>query len=156
MQRRLFIASMGATIALPAAAHHGWSSFDDTRPLYVEGRAATVKWSNPHVELMLDLPDQSVLPADLAQRNVPAQSAAVDAKGVLGKTKLPTRKDKRWEVELAPLARMDAWKIPEIKSGQPLAVIGYTFKEEKGSPILRAEYLWTEDKVYALRSSPVS
>ena len=41
---------------------------------------------------------------------------------------------------------MNAWKIAEIKGGQSLAVLGFTFKDEKGSAILRAEFLRLDGK----------
>jgi hypothetical protein len=50
---------------------------------------------------------------------------------------------------------VQAWAIPEIKVGTPLAVLGFTFAGEKGEAILRVEYLWLGGKTYALRSSPV-
>lgn len=147
-----------AASALPASfsahAHHGWSSFDLDRPIYLEGKAAQVKWQNPHAELKLELASGLKLPADLATRSIPAQTANVDAPALLKKASLPKRTDKVWEIELAPLTRMDAWKVPEIKNGQQLALLGFTFKDEKGSAILRAEFLWLDGKAYALRSSP--
>lgn len=155
MQRRLVLASPLA-LCLPAAfAHHGWSSFDQGRPLYLEGKAGKVSWSNPHAEVMLDLPADLKLPADLATRALPAQSAGIDGPALLKATQLPTRKDRRWEIELAPISRMEAWKVPEIKVGDSIAVIGFTFGGEKGEAILRAEYLFAGGKVYGLRSSPV-
>ncbi len=155
MQRRqILIWAAGGLGTGQALAHHGWSSFDDTRPIFLEGKAATVKWANPHVELMLDVSPSLALPNDLAQRTVPAQTAPVNGPAMLAKASLPTRKDKRWEIEFAPLTRMDAWKVPEIKPGQTLSVVGYTFKDEKGTATLRVEYLWLDGKVYALRSSP--
>jgi hypothetical protein len=107
MQRRLFIAApLG--LALPAWAHHGWSSFDQTRPLYLEGKAAMVAWRNPHAELQLELPADGVrLPADLAARSLPAQTAPVDGAALLKAAQLPARKDRRWEVALAPLSRIN-------------------------------------------------
>lgn len=30
------------------AAHHGWSSYDQTRPLTVDGTIKTSRWANPH------------------------------------------------------------------------------------------------------------
>jgi Family of unknown function (DUF6152) len=147
-----------ATTALPASlvaqAHHGWSSFDLDRPIYLEGKAAKVKWQNPHTELMLELSPGLKIPTDLASRSIPAQTAPVDAPALLQKAQLPKRADKAWEIELAPLFRMEAWKVPEIKPGQPVAVLGFTFKDEKGSAILRAEFLWLDGKTYALRSAP--
>jgi hypothetical protein len=151
MQRRLFLA---AAVSTPVLAHHGWSSFDADRPIYLEGRAAKVSWRNPHAEIELELASPLALPTDLAKRPVPAQSASIDGPGILAKTVLPTRSDKRWELELAPLTRLEAWKVAEIKPGTPLSVVGYTFAGEKGEAILRVEYLFVDGKAYALRSSP--
>lgn len=154
MQRRAFmLVPLGA--GLPAWAHHGWSSFDQNRPLYLEGKAVQVSWRNPHVELQLELPAGGIaLPKDLATRSLPAQTAPVDAPALQRAAQLPTRKDRRWEIELAPLSRMQAWAVPEIKVGDALAMLGFTFTGEKGGAVLRAEYLFAGGKAYALRSSP--
>jgi hypothetical protein len=137
-----------------AAAHHGWSSFDTERPLYLEGRAEAVRWRNPHAELTLVLREGLALPADLARRAVPAQTAAVDGAALLARAALPTRRDRRWEVELAPLTRMGQWQVPVIANGNDLAVLGFTFNGEKGDAVLRAEYLFLGGRIYGLRSSP--
>lgn len=155
--RRLFLATLatGAASGLtsPVWAHHGWSSFDQERPLYLQGRASEVKWRNPHAELVLERTART-LPADLAQRPVPAQVAQVDGRGLLARAALPQRSEARWLVELAPLTRMEQWQIPEIKAGTELSVLGFTFAGEKGEAILRAEYLFLEGKVFGLRSRP--
>ena len=154
MQRRLFVLA-GGTLALPAAfAHHGWSSFDQDRPLYLEGRAARVSWRNPHVELDVEVDPAAKLPPDLRSRALPAQSATVDGPKLLANAQLPTRRDRVWHVELAPLTRVQAWQVVEVKPGDPLALIGYTFVGEKGDAVLRAEYLFVGGKAYAMRSSP--
>jgi len=49
---------------------------------------------------------------------------------------------------------MEAWKVPEIKVGESVAVLGYIAPQEKGDPVLRCEYLFHAGKVYGLRSSP--
>lgn len=153
MQRRtLMAAALSAPLA--ARAHHGWSSFDQGRPIWLEGRAIRVAWRNPHAELTLELPADAKLPPDLASRPLPAQSAAVDGPALLKAAQLPTRKDRVWEVELAPLTRMDAWKVPQIKVGETVGVLGFTFTGEKGDAVLRAEYLFVGGQVYGLRSSP--
>ena len=151
-RRHVLLAS--AAWPLGALAHHGWSSFDLSRPLWLEGRAVNVGWRNPHVELDLDVASDLKLPADLAQRQVPAQSASVDGPGLLKAAQLPTRKDRRWHIELAPLSRMEAWKVAPIRNCDALAMLGYTFAGEKGDPVLRVEYLWTAGQVVALRSGP--
>ena len=154
MQRRYFLIAGSSLLALPAHAHHGWSSFDQNWPIYLEGKARKVSWRNPHVEFELELPTELKLPADLARRPVPAQSAPVDGPKLLAVAQLPKRKDKVWEIELAPLTRMEAWQVAEIKTGTELSVLGFTFADEKGEPVLRAEYLWVAGKAYGLRSSP--
>ncbi len=151
--RRMFTAGSLA-LALPAWAHHGWSSFDQDRPLFLAGRATKVVWRNPHGELELERPESPSLPADLKQRTLPPQSAAVDGPALLAKAQLPTRRDRKWLVELAPLTRLAAWGVEEIRPGTPVEVIGFTFTGEKGDPVLRAEYLFVGGKAYGLRSSP--
>ena len=155
MQRRTLIAFGAGSLALPRAfAHHGWSSFDQDRPIYLEGKVVKVAWRNPHAELVLEVPADLKLPADLGKRAVPAQSAAVDGPGLLGKAVVPTRRDKTWEVELAPLTRMEAWKVPEVKVGDTVALLGFTFTGEKGEAVVRVEYLFAGGKAYGLRSAP--
>ena len=154
MQRRHAVFSLALLPVLPAWAHHGWSSFDQARPIYLEGTARDVRWRNPHAELKLELAAGLKLPADLATRAVPAQSAPVDGPALLKAAQLPTRKDAVWDIELAPLSRMGAWQVPELKNGDRLAVLGFTFAGEKGDAILRGEYVWINGQAYGLRSSP--
>ena len=158
MQRREFVqlaAALGwGGVATGALAHHGWSSFDQTRPIYLEGKAVDVRWRNPHVELSLALPETLRVPADLAQRPLPAQTAGVDGPTLLAQAVVPTRRDRRWEIELAPWFRLGQWQMPEIKNGDALSLVGFTFKDEAGAAIVRAEYVFLGGKVYGLRSSP--
>ena len=143
-----------AAVYRTAAAYHGWSSFDQEKPIYLEGTVIKSSWQNPHAELQIDLPAGLKVPADLARRALPAQSAPVDGKALLAKVVVPTRQDKRWEIELAPLSRMQAWNVAEIKPGASVAVVGFTLTGEKGEAVLRAEYLFVAGNTYALRSSP--
>lgn len=153
LQRRHLLLAISAA-PLGVQAHHGWSSFDPERPIYLEGTVRKVRWQNPHAELELELLADLKLPADLAQRAVPAQTSPVDGKALLARAVLPTRKDRRWEVELAPLTRMQAWQVQEIKPGAAISVVGFTLRGEKGDAVLRAEYLFVDGKAYGLRSSP--
>ena len=152
MFRLLFISTL-AFSGGAAFAHHGWSSFDETKPIYVEGVVKSVKWQNPHAEFTLEV-NGAAPPAALTRFAVPKQSANVDAVMILGTAKAPMRKDKVWEIELAPMTRMDAWKVAPIKVGEKISVVGYTFKDEKGEAILRTEFLIGNGKVTPLRSSP--
>ncbi len=154
MDRRIFIAT-GALVALrPAFAHHGWSSFDQTRPIYLAGRAVKVLWQNPHAEIELELAPGLELPADLPGRALPAQTAPVNGPALLKAAALPTRKDRRWELELAPISRMEAWAVKPVQPGDTVAVVGFTTPGEKGDAVLRVEYLFAGGNAYGLRSSP--
>ncbi|MBU6381367.1 MAG: hypothetical protein EBZ03_09330 [Betaproteobacteria bacterium] len=137
-----------------AIAHHGWSGFDQERPLYLEGRALEVKWRNPHAEVKLELSPELRLPADLASLPYPVQTAAVEGRALALRTTLPTRRDRVWDIELAPLPRLNQWRIEPIAVGSRIAVIGFTFSGERGDAVLRAEYLIVADRIYGLRSSP--
>jgi hypothetical protein len=152
MHRRTLILASGFVPAL-AWAHHGWSSFDPDRPVWLEGRAQRVKWQNPHAEFELER-TLAAVPADLARRSYPAQSSRVDGAALAAKATVPSRQDRLWTVELAPLSRMNAWKVPEIQPGEPVGVLGFTFKEEKGDPLVRGEFLFLRGQVYGLRSGP--
>lgn len=155
VHRRQLLAGT-ALLALPAwvRAHHGWSSFDQERPIYLAGKALKVAWRNPHAELELDLAENLSLPADLKQRLLPRQTAPVDGSALLAKAQLPTRRDRRWQIELAPLTRMQAWGVAEIKAGDALELLGFTFAGERGEPVLRVEYLFAQGRIYGLRSAP--
>ena len=154
MHRRLVL-TLPLLAAWPMArAHHGWSSFDLSRPLWLEGQATRVSWRNPHAEFEIDIGDAPALPADLAQRTLPAQAAAVDGAKLLREARLPTRRDRRWLVELAPLTRMEAWKVVPLRVGDRVGVLGYTFGGEQGDAVLRAEFLFAGGRVAGLRSSP--
>jgi len=119
MHRRTALGLVGSTIAAAlaaaapgrAVAHHGWSSFDPNRPLYLRGRVKAVRWRNPHAEADLEPTPGLALPAGLATRELPAQVSQFDGKGLLARTQLVPRTDVTWTVELAPLTRMQAWSV---------------------------------------------
>ena len=162
MKRRALISVLPAFSALlvtgllatGARAHHGWSSFDESKPLYLTGKVKAVKWQNPHAEIVITVASDTVLPADLAQREPPAQSNPVDGNKVLAQARLPQKRGD-WTLELSPMTRIDAWKVPEPKVGDTVAAVAYTYKDEKGETFARVEYLILGDKMFGLRSSPV-
>lgn len=146
-------AAIGSALPGIAHAHHGWSSFDPDRPLYLKGRVKAARWRNPHVELELELETALVLPADLASRQLPAQATQIDGPAILAKTGLPDRQDKVWTIELAPLTRMRAWSVEPIAEGETVELVGYTLADNS-EPVLRAEWLFRGGKAYGLRSAP--
>jgi hypothetical protein len=152
MKRRGILVAALALGALPARGHHGWSSFDQQQPLYLEGRVRSVQWRNPHAELVLEV-GALALPADLSQRRLPAQAQSVDAAAILARVRLPAAPAGDWEIELAPLSRMEAWQIAPLKAGDRVELIGYA--GVPGRPrLMRAEYLIVDGRAYGLRSAP--
>ena len=155
MDRRNFALTIGVLLAGPVLAHHGWSSFDQDKPLYLAGTLTQVRWQNPHAEVMLRV-DATKLPDGIASRTVPAQQQSVDGAGILKKTQVPANAAGTWEVEFAPLSRMQAWGLSQpLKVGDRIEVIGYGLADEN-KRLLRVEYLFINGKAYAFRSSPVN
>ena len=156
MKRRDFVhLMMGALLATPVLAHHGWSSFDQDKPLYLSGTLTQVRWQNPHTEVVLRV-DATKLPEGIALRTVPTQQQSVDSAGILKKVQVPAHAAGVWEVEFAPLSRMQAWGLSQPpKVGDRVEVIGYGLADEN-KRVLRAEYLFINGKAYAFRSSPVN
>jgi Family of unknown function (DUF6152) len=159
MKRRTFlmtlpISGLALAMAKNSLAHHGWSSFDESRPIYLEGVVKSAKWQNPHAEIMITLATDLKLPADLAKRSAPEQTAKVDGAKILSTAALPKKRGD-WVLELSPMSRIEAWKVSEPKVGDTIAAVGYTFKDEKGASLARIEYLMVGEKLYGLRSMPV-
>lgn len=153
MKRRTLLAAAAAA-PVAALAHHGWSSFDQDKPVYLEGRVKTVRWANPHAEAVITVEPTLRLPADLAQLQMPGQSQSVDGAAIVARTRLPESAAGDWTVEFAPLSRMNAWGVRELKPGDRIAVIGYIAPKVGDGRLLRVEYLFSDGKIYGLRSSP--
>ena len=49
------VAGLGAPVAW---AHHGWGSYDASKPVTVAGKILTSKYENPHVALTVQAPDK--------------------------------------------------------------------------------------------------
>jgi Family of unknown function (DUF6152) len=158
MKRRTFLmtlpaSSMALALTKNSFAHHGWSSFDESKPIYLEGKVKSTRWQNPHAEITITLAADLKLPADLSKRVAPAQTSLVDGAKILSSAVLPKKRGD-WELELSPMTRIEAWKVSEPKVGDFIAAIGYTFKDEKSASIARIEYLIVGEKLYGLRSMP--
>jgi hypothetical protein len=153
MQRRHLLAAALVAATVPAVAHHGWSSFDQNAPLYLQGQLTSVRWTNPHAEAVLEVRKGLALPADLATRTLPPQQQAVDTQALLARTQVPAGPEGNWELEFAPLSRMNAWGVAPLKAGDRIEVIGYS--GVAGKPrLMRVEYLIVNGTAYGLRSSP--
>lgn len=153
MNRRNFVFGVAVLGLVPqlARAHHGWSGFDEV-PVYLRGTVKSANWANPHAELMIDVPSDLTLPADLQERALPAQTSTIDGEDILSRTELPAQQRREWKIELAPLMRVNAWGIEEPSQGDEVEVIGYERSGDTG--YVRAEYLFIGGEAYALRSGP--
>jgi hypothetical protein len=56
LNRLGLIALLLSSSFAPLAAHHGWGSYDATKPLTVAGPILTSKFENPHVILTVESP----------------------------------------------------------------------------------------------------
>ncbi|WP_354686279.1 DUF6152 family protein [Cupriavidus necator] len=43
-----------ALAALPAVAHHGWSTYDETKPMTLTGKIVESHYENPHAHIRID------------------------------------------------------------------------------------------------------
>jgi hypothetical protein len=87
------------------------------------------------------------VPNDLATRTVPAQTAGIDGAALLARAVVPMRRDRR-------CFGSGSGGCPNCGRGGRCRRWRFTFKEEKGGPVLRADYLLLNGVTYGLRSSP--
>ncbi len=147
--------SLALISGAPAEAHHGWSSYDLSRPVYVVGTVAQVIWQNPHVEVILDVPAGIRLPADLAQTPIPDFLERVGGRETLQKARLPAQPAKRWTLELAPISRMMQYGANRrAQVGETAAFVGYisrTVCDEMRIEIV----IFGDGETQGLRSTPL-
>jgi hypothetical protein len=156
-RRRMLLACAVLLTAKSTSAHHGWSAFDQDKPIYLAGRIKAVRWQNPHAEVVIEVAAGLGLPADLASRGVPAQQQGIDGASVIRKVQVPERAAGEWTLEFAPLFRMQAWGLAEpLKAGEAIEVVGYIAPRLAKGRLVRVEYLFARGSGYGLRSMPVS
>ena len=58
MRSRFFlsigVAALALAITAPAIAHHGWSTYDETKPLTLTGKIVESHYENPHAHIRID------------------------------------------------------------------------------------------------------
>jgi len=59
MKRSLILLAGAFALAAPAAAHHGWGSYDAAKPVTVTGPIATSKYENPHATITVKGADKT-------------------------------------------------------------------------------------------------
>lgn len=90
-------------VPIAAYAHHGWSDYDEARPVTLSGPIDESRYENPHATIVMHDGDQ------------------------------------RYEVVLAPVARMEARGAPRaaLAVGETVRVVGYPSRSHPGE--VRAE-----------------
>lgn len=73
---RSFISMAITLAALPAAAHHGWSEYDSTKPLTFTGKILESGYEHPHGHIRLATPGKTWLvilapPSRMENRGLP-------------------------------------------------------------------------------------
>jgi hypothetical protein len=83
MKWRYFLLAGALALAGPAAAHHGWGSYDAAKPVTVSGPIVTSKYENPHATLTVKGQDKewTVILAPTSRMGTRGASAAVVSVG---------------------------------------------------------------------------
>lgn len=55
--KSLILAGCFAALAVPAAAHHSFAMFDQTKTVTLKGKVTEFQWTNPHSFIELDAPN---------------------------------------------------------------------------------------------------
>ena len=76
MFRSFISLAIALAIALPAAAHHGWSEYDSTKPLTFTGKILESGYEHPHGHIRLATPGKTWLvilapPSRMENRGLP-------------------------------------------------------------------------------------
>ncbi len=75
-------------IAAPAAAHHGWSSYDSNNAITLTGTITEASYTYPHGTIMLETPGKIWLavlapPSRMSARGLPSSDLTVGAKATV-------------------------------------------------------------------------
>lgn len=115
------IVAVFALLATAAFAHHGWSGYDESKPVTLTGVVQASGYENPHAYVDLQVKD-----------NAPANG-------------------KMWHAVLAPVSRMSARGITkaDIAPGATVTVEGFQDKSKVNE--LKIERITIKGKKYEIR-----
>lgn len=80
--KRLIVAA--TVCALPALAHHGWSEYDQDKPLTLTGKIAESGYEHPHGHVRLETPGKTWIvvlapPSRMERRGLPREDILAGA-----------------------------------------------------------------------------
>ena len=115
---------------LPALAHHGWAYFDTSRVFYLEGEVVSVRWGNPHPEVVLrpvstsSVPDLSAVKMPEADSGLLRTMPALPVPPNIQPLQTDTA---NFLIVLGPPSRLADWGMVEsdATAGRRLKMIGY-------------------------------
>jgi len=99
MTKSLTIALLAVSLlAAPAAAHHGWSSYDNDNAITLTGKIAEASYTYPHGTIMLETPGKIWLavlapPSRMSARGLPSSDLTVGAHATV--EGYPSRQDQK-------------------------------------------------------------
>lgn len=76
MRRLFLLPALAVVIAAPALAHHGWSGYDSSGTVTMQGPLTSVDYSSPHVRIGLQAQEQAMRivlapPSRMSRRGLP-------------------------------------------------------------------------------------
>ena len=74
--------------AMPALAHHGWSGYDNSKPVTLAGTVTEVSYTYPHATIKLDVSGKAWLavlapPSRMSSRGISGDEIKVGAKATV-------------------------------------------------------------------------
>lgn len=144
---------------LPALAHHGWTYFDTSRVFYLEGQIVSVRWGNPHPEIILRATARSEVP-DLSSVKMPGAESGLlrtmPALPVPQNVQALATDATEYVIVLAPLSRLADWGMNEgdATPGRRLRMIGYVACDD-GHEFRPEAVLLDDNRAVRQRSVPV-
>jgi hypothetical protein len=97
MTKSLTLAMLATSlVALPAAAHHGWSSYDGNNAITLTGTITEASYTYPHGTIMLETSGKTWLavlapPSRMSARGLPSSDLTVGAQATV--EGYPSRQD---------------------------------------------------------------
>jgi hypothetical protein len=130
--------------AMPAAAHHSWNASETRYAYYVTGTVTYVRRGNPHCQVRLRVEKGAAVPANWAQRPLPAGADETDGHATMVSARPYNGEYQELLLTLAPPDWMGRWgMIRELKVGEHIEAVG--FLDVGGGDGLRPVMFWMGD-----------
>jgi hypothetical protein len=159
--KRIHFFALLAVLAAPVAAHHGWSTFDTRHAYFVAGTVASVRWGNPHSEVVLRL-DAAALPADWARRPLPAGASEAEGRATMASARAYSGNRQQLELVLAGPEWMKRWGLERrLEVGERIEAVGFLDAREGSAlrPVMfwlaNGQAVWQQLTAFPQRPEPV-